>query len=148
MKSQFSDMTSSKIFFNNVLFLLSSLVTGQSFMSISSLVLKLWQFPFIRDWPEIRKSEIPVWVLLNIRRLRRIRNNVWHECLEKNVTQRCKMPGLQLFTISKLLRENKRGKLPLPPPRTQIRVNMYFRKSIRFPKQLSSRTPLDGRHSV
>ena len=40
-----------------VLFLLSSLVTG--FMSISSLVLELWQSSFIRDWPEIRKSEIP-----------------------------------------------------------------------------------------
>ena len=28
-------------------------------MSISSLVLELWQFPFIRVWPEIWKSEIP-----------------------------------------------------------------------------------------
>ena len=28
-------------------------------MSISSLVLELWQFLFIRDWPEIRKSEMP-----------------------------------------------------------------------------------------
>ena len=45
-------------FFDVVLFLLSSLVTGPSFMSISSLVLELWQFSFIRDWPEIRKSEI------------------------------------------------------------------------------------------
>ena len=59
MTSQFSKMRSSSIFFDVVLFLLSSLVTGQSFMSISSLVLELWQFPFIRDWPEIRKSEIP-----------------------------------------------------------------------------------------
>ena len=39
-------------------FLLSSLVTGPSFTSISSLVLKLWQFSFIKDWPEIWKSEI------------------------------------------------------------------------------------------
>ena len=37
----------------------SILVTGPSFMSILSLVLELWQFSFIRDWPEIRKSEIP-----------------------------------------------------------------------------------------
>ena len=57
MTSQFSDMTSSSIFFEVVLFLLSSLVTGPSFMSISLLVLELWQFFFIRDWPEIRKSE-------------------------------------------------------------------------------------------
>ena len=46
-------------FFYVVLFLLSGWVTGPSFMSISSLVLELWQFSFIRDWPEIRKSEIP-----------------------------------------------------------------------------------------
>ena len=37
----------------------SSLVTGPSFMSLSSLVLELWQFSFIRDWLEIRKSKIP-----------------------------------------------------------------------------------------
>ena len=59
MTSQFSDMTSTSNFFDVVLFLLSSLVTGPSFMSITSLVLELWQFSFIRDWPEIRKSEIP-----------------------------------------------------------------------------------------
>ena len=45
--------------FWHFLFLLSNLVTGPSFMSILSLVLKLWQFSFIRDWPEIQKSEIP-----------------------------------------------------------------------------------------
>ena len=46
-------------FFDLVLFVLRSLNAGPSFMSISSLVLELWQFSFIRDWPEIRKSEIP-----------------------------------------------------------------------------------------
>ena len=46
-----SDMTSTSNFFDDVLFLLSSLVTCPSFMSISSLVLELWQFSFIRDWP-------------------------------------------------------------------------------------------------
>ena len=55
MTSQFSDMTSSSIFFNVVLFLLSALVTGPSFMAISSLVLELWQFSFTRN----RKSETP-----------------------------------------------------------------------------------------
>ena len=29
------------------------------FMSISSVAVGLWQFPFVRDWPEIRKSVIP-----------------------------------------------------------------------------------------
>ena len=36
-------------FIDVVLFLLSGLVTGPSFMSVSSLVLELWQLSFIRD---------------------------------------------------------------------------------------------------
>ena len=67
-------MTSSSNFLDMVLFLLSSLVTGPSFMSISSLVLELWQFTFIRDWPENQKSVIPPWVLPNIWRLGRVRD--------------------------------------------------------------------------
>ena len=59
MTSQFSNMTSTTIFFEIILFLLSILVTGPSFIPIWSLVLELWHFFFIRDWPEIRKSEIP-----------------------------------------------------------------------------------------
>ena len=48
-----------QFFFDVVLFLLSKLGTGLSYMSISTLVLELWQFTFIRDWPEIQKLEIP-----------------------------------------------------------------------------------------
>ena len=44
--------------FFDVVLLLSSLVTGPSFMPISSLILELWQFSFIRDWPEIQKLVI------------------------------------------------------------------------------------------
>ena len=43
--------------FDVVLLLLPSLVTGPSFMSITLLVLQLWAFSFIRDWPEIPSSE-------------------------------------------------------------------------------------------
>ena len=58
MTSQFANMASSSHFFDVVLFFLSSLVTGPSFISISSLVLEFWQFSFIRNWPDIRKSDI------------------------------------------------------------------------------------------
>ena len=57
MASQFADMALSPLF-DVVLFRLSSWGTGLSFMSISSLIMELWQFSFERDWPEIRKSEI------------------------------------------------------------------------------------------
>ena len=55
MTSQFANITSLSIFFYVVLFLLSSLVTGPSFILTSLLLLELWQFSFIRNWPEIRK---------------------------------------------------------------------------------------------
>ena len=56
------------IFLEVVLFLLSSLVTGPSFMSISSLVLKLCQFLFIRDSPEWGLTSI--WYATSIVRMR------------------------------------------------------------------------------
>ena len=79
--SQFFEMTSLSIFCYVALFLLSVLVTSPSYMSILSLVLNVWQFSFIRDWPEIRNSEIPPsefcpksrdWVKLGIPNLARM----------------------------------------------------------------------------
>ena len=59
MTSQFSEMASSSSFFSVAVFVLSCLVTGPSFMSISLLVLELQQFSLIRNWAEIWKSKIP-----------------------------------------------------------------------------------------
>ena len=50
MASQFFDMTSLSTFFDVVVFLLSYLVAGPSFKSISSLVLELCQFFFMREF--------------------------------------------------------------------------------------------------
>ena len=66
--SQFADMTSSSIFFDVVLFDFSSLVTGASFMSISSLVLELgqktWYYCFRKcGW---RKKSLPGWPEKNL----------------------------------------------------------------------------------
>ena len=123
MTSQFFDITSTSNFFDVVLFLLSSLVTGPSFMSISSLVLELWQFSFIRDWPEIRKSEIPpsefcpisgdwgeLW----------IPNLAWMSLIECYwMLQNSRVTALTVF---ELFNENKLGEgVKLSP--TQIMVN-------------------------
>ena len=64
-------------FFDIVMFLLWSLVTGPTFMSnfqvqLSWLVLELWQFFFIKDSPEIWKLETicvfpNIWKLLWVR---------------------------------------------------------------------------------
>ena len=74
MTSQFVDMTLWLNFFDVVLFRLSSLVTGPSFMAISSLVLELWQFFYeeLTRNPEIRNT--PVWHLPNIWGFGRVRD--------------------------------------------------------------------------
>ena len=120
MTSQFFEMTSSSNFFDVVLLVLSSLVTGQSFMSISLLVLELWPFPFIRDWPEIRKSEIcpsefcPIsrnWSELGIPNLARASLIKCYEMLQN--------ARVTAFTVSELLREYQQDNLSnftFPPP--------------------------------
>ena len=116
MTSQFSDMMSSSIFFDVVLFFLASLVTGESFMPILSLVLELWQFSFTRDWPEIWKLEVPIWVLPNIWRLWQVRDTKFGTNASNEMLQHYRVTA---FTVSDLFRENQQG-VKLPP--TQIRV--------------------------
>ena len=112
MTSQFSDMTSWSNFYDIVLFLLSSLGTAPSFMSISWLVLELWQSSFIRDWPEIQKSQIrpsefsPIsgdWGELWIPNLARV---FLIECYWMLQSAR-----VTASTVFELLRENQRGRL-------------------------------------
>ena len=97
-------------FFWRFFFFLSSLVTGSSFISISSLVLELWKFSFIRDWLEIRKSEIPPSELCSI-------CGDWGKLGILNwapmFLMKCywMLPNARVtaFTISELLRENQQG---------------------------------------
>ena len=120
------------------LFFFSSLVTGPNFMSISSLVLELWQFTFVRDWPEICKSEIPPSEFFLI-------SGDWSKLATPNLARsssiKCywilKNSKVTTFTVSELLRENQHeGEVKLPPllpththihkhthTYTQIRVN-------------------------
>ena len=131
MTSQFSDMTSTSNFFDVALFFLSSLVTGPSFVSISSLVLELWQFSFIRDWPEIRKSEIPPsefcpisgdWGKLWIP------NKAWISLIECYwILQNSSVTA---FTVFELLRENQLGGITPPPssPRLGLSNVWYSRR--------------------
>ena len=110
------------------LFLLSSLVTGPSFLSISSLVLELWQFSFIRDWQEIRKSEIPPsgfcpisgdWGELWIPNLARMSLIECYWMLQNS--------RVTTFTVFELLRENQlRGRFKLPSPQIRLKIVQFF----------------------
>ena len=101
-------------FFVVDVFFLSHLVTGPSFMSISWLVLELWQFSFIKDWPVIRESEIPPSELCPI-------SGDWGKLGMPNLAQISNKKLLnaakcQSYTVSELLRENQH-----PPPRLWLR---------------------------
>ena len=117
MTSQFFDMTSPSVFFD-VLFLLWNLVTGPSLMSISSMVLELWQFSFIRHLTRNLEFENTcIWVLPNSWRLGKlgIPNLITYYWMLQNAR-------VTAFTFSELLRENQQGEGGGLPP-TQIRVN-------------------------
>ena len=111
MMSQFDDMTSSSNFFGIALFLLLSLVTGSSFMSILLLVLELWQFSFIKDWPEIWKSELPLSGFSSI-------FGDWGELGVPNLAQMFLMKcywmlqkaTVTAFTVSELLKKHQQGR--------------------------------------
>ena len=119
MTSQFSDMTSTSNFFEVILFLLSSLVTGRSFMSISLRLLELWQ--------EIRKSEIPTSEFCPISGNS---GELWIPNLARMSLIECcwtlQSPGFTAFTVLELLRENQLGEggVKLPPLPTQIKVKL------------------------
>ena len=123
MTSQFSDMTSSSDSFDVVLFVLSHLVTGPSFMSTSSLVLELWQFSFVRYLPEIRKSKMPPSEFCPVSG---DRGKLGIPNLTKMSLTKCywmlQSARVTAFTVSELLRENQQGGggkiTPLFPPFT------------------------------
>ena len=102
---------------------LSTLVTGPSFMSISLLVLQLWQFSFIRDWPEIQKLEIPVWVFPNILGLGWVRNTKFgtNVCKEM-LLNAAKCQGYSFYCFWVLKGKPTGGKGGKITPPTQIRV--------------------------
>ena len=111
-------------FFDVVLFLLSSLVTGPRFMSISSLFLELWPFSFIRDWPEIRKSEIPPCEFCSISG---DWCELWTPSLARMSLTECywmlQNSRVTAFTVFEFLKENQLGGVKLPTP--SIRLGLH-----------------------
>ena len=123
MTSYLTGMKSSSNFLN--VFLLSNLVTSTSFMSISLLVLELWQFSFLKDWSEIWKSQVSWsefcqilegWDNLGIRNLAWTSLTKCYWMLQNS--------RITALTVSELLRESHQREVKLPP--TQIRVKISF----------------------
>ena len=88
------------------------------------LVLELWQFPFIRDWPEKQKSEIPPsgfcpisgnWGNLGIPNLARISLIKCYWMLQN--------ARGTAFTVSELLRKTQQEGGGITPSPTRLRVS-------------------------
>ena len=120
MTSQFANMALSSIFFDidvNFFWRVSLVKFSywSKFMSMPSLVLELWQFLFIKVWPEIRKLEIPPSEFCPI-------SGDWGELVIPNLVgmflMKCyrvlRNARVTAFTVSELLRENQQG-VNLPP---------------------------------
>ena len=123
IKSQFADMTSSLsllllllFFWLSVLFL-SSLIIGPSFMSISWLVLELWQFFIyigLTRNPEIGNT--PVWILHDIWRLGRVSTTKFGTYVSNKMllnTAKCQGYSFYCFWVIKW---KPTGGLEIPPP--------------------------------
>ena len=119
-------------FFNVVVFLLSSLITGPSLISISPLVLESWQFSFITGLT--RNLEIgnsPVLILPSIWRLGWVREikfdtNFFNEKLLNAV--KCQS-HIQLLTF--LIHKGKtKGKKLLPPTYQDLGEKVNCKQSI------------------
>ena len=103
----------------------SSLVTGPSVMSISSLVLELWQFSFIRHWPEIQKSDITLSGFCPISGDRRELGIPNLPQMLPNVAK-CQGYSFNCFWLIKGKPTEGVKLLPPPPNLTQIRVKLTF----------------------
>ena len=106
-------------FFDVVSFLLSSVVTHTSFISISWLVLYLWQFSFIRDWREIWKLEIPPSEVCPISRLGQVRDTK----SSRNVSNGPKCQG---YSLMKLSPPPSHPLLSPSPPKIRLRYDVLF----------------------
>ena len=116
-------MTLSPNFFDVIWFFLSSLATGSSFMTILSLVLELWQFSFMKDWPEIQTT---AWVLPNIWKLGQVRDTVFGAIVSnKMLLNATKCQGYSFYCFW-VIKGKLTGNGKIPP--TQIRVNRVLAK--------------------
>ena len=104
-------------------FLLSSLVPGPSFMSISLLVLESWHFSFIRDWPEIRQLEVP---LPEFSAMSGDWGKLWIPNLARILVNAAKFQGCSSyrFWVIKGKPTGDGGGVKLLPSATQIRVKV------------------------
>ena len=99
-----------------VLFLLSNLVTGPSFMSISSLVLKLWQFcKGLTRNSEIRNT--PIWVLPNTRRLEQVMDTKFCTNVSNRISlNAANFQGYSFYRFWVIKGKPTRGDVKFPPP--------------------------------
>ena len=115
MMPQFSDMMPSSDFSDVVVFLLSSLVTGPSFMSVLLVLITGTIFLYKRLTRNLEIGNTPTWVLPNISRL----GQVWDTKFDTNVSNEmllnaAKCQDYSFYRLC-LIKGKPTGGLKLPP---------------------------------
>ena len=126
MASQLPNMTTLWNLLDVVVFPSSSLVTDSSFLSVSILILELWQFSFIRDWPKSRKSEP------NFLRLRQLRDTKFDAIVsnEKLLNPpKCQVCRIYHFWV---IKGKTRGEGVKSPPPTALFSDQGWHISMRM----------------
>ena len=116
MTSQFASMTSSSNFFDVILFLLSSLVAGQSFTA--SGVTTVYFYEGLTRNLEIGNT--PLWVLPNIWRQVSYRYQIGTNVPNEILLNAAKYQ-VTAFTVFELLIGNQQGGVKLPPTYTRVK---------------------------
>ena len=96
------------------------------------LVLELWQFSFIRDWPEIGNT--PVWVLPSIWRLGQVGDTKFGANVSSKIllnAAKCQGYSFYRFWVIKW-KPTRWGGCKITPPPIQIRVKWKCNKSLLF----------------
>ena len=113
MTSQFADMTSRKIFWRHSIPLVKFSYWSKFHVNIIQ-VLELWQFSFIRDWPEIGNTT--VWVLPNIWPMGRVRDTKFGTNVSnKMLLNAAKCQGYRFYHFW-VIKGKPTGVKIIPPP--------------------------------
>ena len=123
MASQLPNMTTLWNLLDVVVFPSSSLVTDSSFLSVSILILELWQFSFIRDWPKSRKSEP------NFLRLRQVRDTKFDTNVSnEKLLNAPKFQGCRIYHFWVIKGKAKGEGVKSPHPSTAL----FFRSGLTY----------------
>ena len=127
MKPQISNMTSPSSFFDVILFVLSNLATGPSFVSISSISYGIMRIFFYKGLTRNLEIGITPWVLRNIGRLGPVMDTKFGTMVSNRMLlNAAKLQGYsfsRFWVIKEKTTEGGHKIIVRPPPRLELSID-------------------------